>query len=55
MTLSHTISAADDERAPAISVRNLTMGYGSRVLLQGAPDVQRGEILVIGGSGRKST
>jgi len=53
MTLSHTTSAADDGRAPAISVRNLTMGYGSRVLLQGASfDVQRGEILVIlGGSG----
>jgi len=40
-------------RTPAISVRNLTMGYGQRVLLEGASfDVQRGEILVIlGGSG----
>ncbi len=40
-------------RAPAISVRDLTMGYGSRKLLEGASfDVQRGEILVIlGGSG----
>jgi phospholipid/cholesterol/gamma-HCH transport system ATP-binding protein len=38
---------------PAISVRNVRMGYGARVLLQGASfDVQRGEILVIlGGSG----
>jgi len=53
MTLPQTTSRADDARAPAISVRNLTMGYGSRVLLQGASfDVQRGEILVIlGGSG----
>jgi phospholipid/cholesterol/gamma-HCH transport system ATP-binding protein len=40
-------------RAPAISVRDLTMGYGTRVLLERATfDVQRGEILVIlGGSG----
>jgi phospholipid/cholesterol/gamma-HCH transport system ATP-binding protein len=40
-------------RAPAISVRNLKMGYGTRVLLEDASfDVQRGEILVIlGGSG----
>jgi phospholipid/cholesterol/gamma-HCH transport system ATP-binding protein len=38
---------------PAISVRNVRMGYGARVLLQDASfDVQRGEILVIlGGSG----
>ena len=38
---------------PAISVRHLRMGYGSRVLLDDASfDVQRGEILVIlGGSG----
>ena len=37
----------------AISVRNLRMGYGSRILLDDASfDVQRGEILVIlGGSG----
>jgi phospholipid/cholesterol/gamma-HCH transport system ATP-binding protein len=39
--------------APAISVRNLKMGYGTRVLLEDATfEVQRGEILVIlGGSG----
>ena len=38
---------------PAISVRNLRMGYGTRVLLDNASfEVQRGEILVIlGGSG----
>jgi phospholipid/cholesterol/gamma-HCH transport system ATP-binding protein len=38
---------------PAISVRGLRMGYGSRVLLENASfDVRRGEILVIlGGSG----
>src|SRR5262245_23684888 len=38
---------------PAISVRGVRMGYGSRVLLESASfDVQRGEILVIlGGSG----
>jgi phospholipid/cholesterol/gamma-HCH transport system ATP-binding protein len=49
----------DDPRAaaltapPAVSVRNLRMGYGSRVLLDNASfDVQRGEIVVIlGGSG----
>ena len=37
----------------AISVRELRMGYGSRVLLENASfDVRRGEILVIlGGSG----
>src|ERR1700752_4641920 len=36
-----------------ISVRNLRMGYGARVLLEGASfDVRRGEIVVIlGGSG----
>jgi len=40
-------------QSPAVSVRNLTLGYGARVLLQSASfDVQRGEILVIlGGSG----
>ena len=39
--------------SPAISVRNLRMGYGTRVLLEDASfDVQRGEIVVIlGGSG----
>ncbi|MCP5426371.1 MAG: ATP-binding cassette domain-containing protein [Gammaproteobacteria bacterium] len=38
---------------PAVSVRHLKMGYGSRVLLQDASfDVFRGEIMVIlGGSG----
>lgn len=38
---------------PAISVRNLRMGYGTKVLLDEASfDVQRGEIVVIlGGSG----
>jgi phospholipid/cholesterol/gamma-HCH transport system ATP-binding protein len=38
---------------PAISVRNLRLGYGSRVLLDDASfDVHRGEIVVIlGGSG----
>jgi phospholipid/cholesterol/gamma-HCH transport system ATP-binding protein len=51
--LSHTASTARTGRAAAISVRNLTLGYGGRVLLAGASfDVQRGEILVIlGGSG----
>jgi phospholipid/cholesterol/gamma-HCH transport system ATP-binding protein len=39
--------------APAVSVRNLRMGYGERVLLENASfEVQRGEIVVIlGGSG----
>jgi phospholipid/cholesterol/gamma-HCH transport system ATP-binding protein len=48
-----TTPAAADERAPAVSVRSLKMGYGRRVLLENATfDVQRGEILVIlGGSG----
>lgn len=38
---------------PAISVHNLKMGYGTRILLEDASfDVQRGEIMVIlGGSG----
>ena len=38
---------------PAVSVRNLRMGYGKRVLLDNASfDVKRGEIVVIlGGSG----
>jgi phospholipid/cholesterol/gamma-HCH transport system ATP-binding protein len=41
------------EAPAAISVRNLRMGYGERVLLENASfDVQRGEIVVIlGGSG----
>jgi phospholipid/cholesterol/gamma-HCH transport system ATP-binding protein len=44
---------AQAARPPAISVRDLTMGYGSRILLEHASfEVQRGEILVIlGGSG----
>lgn len=43
----------DSAAAPAISVRNLRMGYGARILLDDASfDVQRGEIMVIlGGSG----
>jgi phospholipid/cholesterol/gamma-HCH transport system ATP-binding protein len=48
-------SSADarTETTPAVSVRNLRMGYGTRVLLDNASfDVQRGEIVVIlGGSG----
>jgi phospholipid/cholesterol/gamma-HCH transport system ATP-binding protein len=41
------------ETSAAVSVRNLRMGYGQRVLLENACfDVQRGEIVVIlGGSG----
>ena len=44
---------AKTETTAAISVRNLRMGYGNRVLLDNASfDVQRGEIVVIlGGSG----
>src|SRR5262247_3091197 len=44
---------ATSEAPFAISVRNLRMGYGERVLLENASfDVQRGEIVVIlGGSG----
>ena len=45
--------ANSDITTPAISVRNLRMGYGDRVLLDGVSfDVRRGEIVVIlGGSG----
>jgi phospholipid/cholesterol/gamma-HCH transport system ATP-binding protein len=45
--------AAASEAPAAVSVRNLRMGYGARVLLENASfDVQRGEIVVIlGGSG----
>jgi phospholipid/cholesterol/gamma-HCH transport system ATP-binding protein len=45
--------AATTEAPAAVSVRNLRMGYGERVLLENASfDVQRGEIVVIlGGSG----
>ena len=44
---------ADAQSQPAISVRNLRMGYGTRVLLDEASfDVYRGQIAVIlGGSG----
>jgi phospholipid/cholesterol/gamma-HCH transport system ATP-binding protein len=53
VTLPHGASAAGVGLARAISVRNLTIGYDTRVLLESASfDVQRGEILVIlGGSG----
>src|SRR5262252_6328750 len=45
---------ATSEAPSAISVRNLRMGYGERVLLENASfDVQRGEIVVILG-GRRS-
>jgi phospholipid/cholesterol/gamma-HCH transport system ATP-binding protein len=46
-------ATATTGQASALSVRNLTMGYGKRVLLERASfDVARGEILVIlGGSG----
>src|SRR5512138_1645442 len=46
-------ATATNGRTPAVSARNLTMGYGKRVLLERASfDVARGEILVIlGGSG----
>jgi len=45
--------STDPTQAPAVSVRGLRMGYGSRVLLDDASfDVARGEIMVIlGGSG----
>jgi phospholipid/cholesterol/gamma-HCH transport system ATP-binding protein len=45
--------AAAPSPAPAISVRNLRMGHGQRVLLEDASfDVWRGEIVVVlGGSG----
>lgn len=48
-----TVAMKSDPAIPAISVRHLRMGYGSRVLLDDASfDVQRGEIMVIlGGSG----
>jgi phospholipid/cholesterol/gamma-HCH transport system ATP-binding protein len=47
------VPAADGAATPAVSVRHLKMGYGTRVLQEDASfDVQRGEILVIlGGSG----
>jgi phospholipid/cholesterol/gamma-HCH transport system ATP-binding protein len=48
-----SVRPASSERPPAISVRGLKMGYGTRVLLENASfDVKRGEIMVIlGGSG----
>jgi phospholipid/cholesterol/gamma-HCH transport system ATP-binding protein len=50
---SENAAAVPGDAAPAISVRNLRMGYGARVLLDSASfDVRRGEIVVIlGGSG----
>jgi phospholipid/cholesterol/gamma-HCH transport system ATP-binding protein len=52
-TQAHSDNAAVGGPSSAISVRNLRMGYGARVLLENASfDVRRGEILVIlGGSG----
>lgn len=47
-------AAPDDATSrPAISVRNLRMGYGAKILLEDASfDVKRGEIVVVlGGSG----
>ena len=46
-------TAPASREGPAVSVRNLRMGYGKRILLDSASfDVQRGEIMVIlGGSG----
>src|SRR6266404_2470835 len=57
--MTHTQARSDNVQAtaggawPAISVRNLRVGYGEHVLLDNASfDVRRGEILVIlGGSG----
>ncbi len=48
-----TYSETHSDNPAAISVRNLRLGYGARVLLDAASfDVRRGEILVIlGGSG----
>jgi phospholipid/cholesterol/gamma-HCH transport system ATP-binding protein len=50
---SDNAAATAGSASPAISVRNLRMGYGARVLLDNASfDVRRGEIMVIlGGSG----
>ena len=50
---SDKTSTAGTAATPAVSVRNLRMGYGTRVLLDAASfDVARGEIMVIlGGSG----
>ena len=50
---SKNAATAAAASSPAISVRNLSMGYGARVLLKDASfDVYRGEIVVLlGGSG----
>jgi phospholipid/cholesterol/gamma-HCH transport system ATP-binding protein len=50
---SDKTSTAGTAATPAVSVHNLRMGYGTRVLLDAASfDVARGEIMVIlGGSG----
>jgi phospholipid/cholesterol/gamma-HCH transport system ATP-binding protein len=52
-TRSDNAAVSPGEASPVISVRNLRMGYGARVLLDNASfDVRRGEIVVIlGGSG----
>jgi len=52
-TRSDNAAAATGAASPAISVRNLSVGYGTRVLLKDASfDVSRGEIVVLlGGSG----
>jgi phospholipid/cholesterol/gamma-HCH transport system ATP-binding protein len=53
VTRSEPLAAAAKDPRLAISVRNLRVGYGTRVLLEHASfDVRRGEIVVIlGGSG----
>src|SRR5262245_10850887 len=53
MTATNAHSESTAAASSAISVRNLSMGYGSHVLLNNASfEVQRGEIVVIlGGSG----
>jgi phospholipid/cholesterol/gamma-HCH transport system ATP-binding protein len=52
-TRSDNAVATARDASPAISVRNLRIGYGAHVLLDNASfDVRRGEVLVIlGGSG----
>lgn len=55
MSLKPTLTAAPvvsaDRHAPAVSVRNVRIGYGTRILLEHASfDVQPGEILVILGA-----
>jgi phospholipid/cholesterol/gamma-HCH transport system ATP-binding protein len=53
MNSMRSSAGATTEAPPAVSVRNLRMGYGKRVLIDNASfDVRRGEIVVIlGGSG----